>query len=208
MKKTVKKPHVTDVAIKRSAGTTNARTVLHVACGITDVWEPSAAELETYAALFSEALDDPEGSVVATREGVRVTAVNVTETSSTEPQVRRASDKELAAEAAAWQNQPALRGWTAAPEAVPRAKDAVMIGVTLPRDMVTILNEMAHRKGCSLDVLVYRWLHAAVLKEAPGFGFQPGIDLTGATVMTEGSLKPPRDIKIRGQAKPRSRKRS
>lgn len=81
MKKTVKKPHVTDVAIKRSAGTTNARTVLHVACGITDVWEPSNAELETYAALFSEALDDPSGAVVATREGVRVTAVTVMDTS-------------------------------------------------------------------------------------------------------------------------------
>jgi hypothetical protein len=46
-------------------------SILHVTCGIDDVWEPDDTELDNYAALFTQTDEDPVGAVIATRTGVQ-----------------------------------------------------------------------------------------------------------------------------------------
>ena len=46
------------------------RSVLHVKCGIDNVWEPSAQEMDNIAGMFIQADEDPVGAVVVTRTGV------------------------------------------------------------------------------------------------------------------------------------------
>lgn len=46
--------------------------ILHVKCGIQDVWDPSDEELDEIAELFALAEEDPVGAVVATRTGIEV----------------------------------------------------------------------------------------------------------------------------------------
>lgn len=47
-----------------------ARSILHVTVGIPGQWEPTAEELEDIKNLFESTLDDPKGTVVATRTGI------------------------------------------------------------------------------------------------------------------------------------------
>lgn len=47
------------------------RELVHIEAGDAD-WSPSLEELESLSLLFQQALNDPEGSIVATRQGVRV----------------------------------------------------------------------------------------------------------------------------------------
>lgn len=44
--------------------------ILHVKAGIRNVWDPTDEEMDTLAALFLQALEDPKGGIVVTREGV------------------------------------------------------------------------------------------------------------------------------------------
>jgi hypothetical protein len=46
------------------------RSVLHVKCGIDNIWEPSAQEMDNIAGMFIQADEDPVGAVVVTRTGV------------------------------------------------------------------------------------------------------------------------------------------
>jgi hypothetical protein len=46
------------------------RSILHVKCGIDNVWEPSAQEMDNIAGMFIQADEDPVGAVVVTRTGV------------------------------------------------------------------------------------------------------------------------------------------
>jgi len=52
------------------------RQLMHLEVG-NDEWEPSKEELATLAELFSVAAKDPKGAIVATRDGVRLTVVNL-----------------------------------------------------------------------------------------------------------------------------------
>lgn len=47
-----------------------ARSILHVTVGIPGQREPTAEELEDIKNLFESTLDDPKGTVVATRTGI------------------------------------------------------------------------------------------------------------------------------------------
>jgi hypothetical protein len=46
------------------------RSVLHIKCGIDNLWEPSAQEMDNIAGMFIQADEDPIGAVVCTRTGV------------------------------------------------------------------------------------------------------------------------------------------
>ena len=46
------------------------RSVLHIKCGIDNLWEPSAGEMDNIAGMFIQADEDPIGAVVCTRTGV------------------------------------------------------------------------------------------------------------------------------------------
>jgi hypothetical protein len=46
------------------------RSILHIKCGIDNVWEPTLAEMENIAGMFIQAEEDPVGAVVTTRTGV------------------------------------------------------------------------------------------------------------------------------------------
>lgn len=60
----------TVTAARRKVG-----SILHVVCGIDDVWEPDDVELDNYASLFTQTDEDPVGAVIATRTGVQAQEV-------------------------------------------------------------------------------------------------------------------------------------
>ncbi len=46
------------------------RAILHITAGIEDLWEPTPEEMDSIAALFMQADEDPQGAIVVTRTGV------------------------------------------------------------------------------------------------------------------------------------------
>ena len=50
------------------------------------------------------------------------------------------------------------RGWTDAPERVPKQKESVSITVRVPSRMLEILKEFARREDIGYQVLMKRWL--------------------------------------------------
>jgi hypothetical protein len=48
----------------------NTRSILHITVGIPGEWEPTREELAEVERMFTTALEDPVGAVVATRTGI------------------------------------------------------------------------------------------------------------------------------------------
>jgi len=78
----------------------------------------------------------------------------------------RMSPEEMAEEARRWAEEEVPSGsLVEAPDAVPRAGESVSISIRLPRLMVEILKEFAHRSGIGYQVLMKRWLDERIRKE-------------------------------------------
>jgi hypothetical protein len=83
---------------------------------------------------------------------------------------KRASNQELAEEARRWDQREIMpTDWEDAPDAVPRAKEAIQINIRLPRQMVEILKEFARRSDISYEVLIKRWLDERIRQEGKCF---------------------------------------
>lgn len=60
----------TESKSEKDNGAKNVQSILHVTVGIPGVWEPTDEELNLVHDMFTDALDNPKGSVVTTRSGV------------------------------------------------------------------------------------------------------------------------------------------
>jgi hypothetical protein len=78
----------------------------------------------------------------------------------------RMTEEEMAEEARRWaEGESPPGGLVDAPDAVPRAKESVLISIRLPRQMVEILKEFAKRAGVGYQVLMKRWLDERIQQE-------------------------------------------
>lgn len=57
------------------------------------------------------------------------------------------------------------RGWTGAPEAVPRVRSCASISLRIPVEMQTIIKAFAKREGVGYQVLMKRWLDDRIRQE-------------------------------------------
>jgi len=51
------------------------RAILHISVGETDLWEPDEEDISTIAGMFMRADEDPQGAIVATRQGVETNEI-------------------------------------------------------------------------------------------------------------------------------------
>lgn len=71
-----RKPEERDLMVPAGLG-----KILHLECGVTDVWEPTTEELDEIVNLFADAIEqttDESSVVVATREGVKPRVLDLT----------------------------------------------------------------------------------------------------------------------------------
>jgi hypothetical protein len=76
---------------------------------------------------------------------------------------KQAISEELAQEAAAWANRAnSLSGWEEAPDAVPRQAESTAISIRMPTNMLTIIRELARRRGIGYQMLMKQWFEECI----------------------------------------------
>jgi hypothetical protein len=78
----------------------------------------------------------------------------------------RTPHEDLAREATDWDaGRRTPRGFTDAPDAVPRARESVPISLRMPKEMLDVLRKFAERENVGYQVLIKRWLDDRIRSE-------------------------------------------